>query len=120
MWDSTVLRNAVNATFIGQRATDGCMPDRVQADGVAVYSPGGNSPQAHFSDHAWDNGPFGALLLTSATDKLAKEGRAAQAAFFCDLEPKVGPRHGVWVVLSSVACFALPPIVHIPAHLPVG
>lgn len=39
----------------GQRA-DGCMPDRVNSKGKAIYSPGGeNRPLA---DHALDNGPF--------------------------------------------------------------
>ncbi len=39
----------------GQRS-DGCMPDRVNASGRAIYSPGGaNNPMA---DHALDNGAF--------------------------------------------------------------
>ena len=39
----------------GQRA-DGCMPDRVDSDGLAIYSPGSkNDPLA---DHAMDNGAF--------------------------------------------------------------
>ncbi len=39
----------------GQRA-DGCMPDRVDSDGDAIYSPGAkNNPLA---DHAMDNGAF--------------------------------------------------------------
>ncbi len=39
----------------GQRS-DGCMPDRVNAAGRAIYSPGGeNNPMA---DHALDNGSF--------------------------------------------------------------
>ena len=39
----------------GQRA-DGCMPDRVDSDGLAIYSPGAkNNPLA---DHAMDNGAF--------------------------------------------------------------
>ena len=43
---------------------DGCMPDRVQIDGKSVMGPGqASSPMA---DHAWDNGPFAALLLTAA------------------------------------------------------
>jgi len=39
----------------GQRE-DGCMPDRVDSDGLAIYSPGSkNNPLA---DHAMDNGAF--------------------------------------------------------------
>jgi hypothetical protein len=45
----------------GQRA-DGCMPDRVDSDGLAIYSPGGkNNPLA---DHALDNGSFMAISAT--------------------------------------------------------
>lgn len=44
----------------GQRA-DGCIPDRVNIDVKAVYSPGAdNDPMA---DHAIDNGPFMALRI---------------------------------------------------------
>ena len=97
LWpDAAVLDRAVRATFAGQRALDGCMPDRVQADGTAVYSPGGNTPAAAFSDHAWDNMPFAALLLTAATEKIQSMGggndadpAAAAAELFCDLEPAV-------------------------------
>lgn len=77
----------MNATFVGQRASDGCIPDRVQSDGIAVYSPGGNSPAAAFSDHAWDNMPFAALLLTSATEKFYSSQKSKD--FFCALEPAV-------------------------------
>ena len=44
----------------GQRA-DGCMPDRVDSDGLAIYSPGSkNNPLA---DHALDNAPFIAISV---------------------------------------------------------
>lgn len=39
----------------GQRA-DGCMPDRVNSDGLAIYSPG--SKDNPLADHALDNGAF--------------------------------------------------------------
>jgi len=87
MWNVTQLENAVRATFAGQRTADGCMPDRVQSDGVAVYSPGANDPAQKFADHAWDNGPFAALLLSAATSKL--QDSESQKTFFCSLEPKV-------------------------------
>ena len=71
---------SVRFTFTGQRARDGCMPDRVQTDGSPVYSPGGvTTPLA---DHAWDNGPFAALLLA------ATAMRWDDSALFCDLEPR--------------------------------
>ncbi len=44
----------------GQRA-DGCAPDRVNAKGIPIYSPGGeDNPLA---DHAKDNGPCFALAV---------------------------------------------------------
>jgi hypothetical protein len=58
----TLLTAAIRYTYRGQRV-DGCMPDRVQADGRAVYGPGGvDTP---FADHALDNGPFAAMLLVT-------------------------------------------------------
>ncbi len=39
----------------GQRA-DGCMPDRVNSEGLAIYSPG--SKDSPLADHAMDNGAF--------------------------------------------------------------
>ncbi|MGB6220531.1 hypothetical protein [Haloferula sp.] len=58
--DEAECKAAMEYLFDGQRE-DGCMPDRVRADGVAVYSPGGlNDPMA---DHAVDNGPFMAMLV---------------------------------------------------------
>ena len=71
-------QRAIRYTFQGQRS-DGCMPDRVQADGRSVYGPGAASSPA--ADHAIDNMPFAALLLTSATDSWP------DAPFFCELEP---------------------------------
>lgn len=65
--DGPAVKRALAYTFGGQRH-DGCMPDRVQTDGQSVMSPGGmmphNAPNPEH-DHAWDNGPFGALLLAS-------------------------------------------------------
>ena len=84
LWDAGELHNAVRATFGGQRG-DGCMPDRVQSDGLAVYSPGGGARP--FSDHAWDNMPFGAILLATAAEKFPADPASKQ--LFCDLEPAV-------------------------------
>ena len=44
----------------GQRA-DGCIPDRVNARGIPIYSPGGEDRP--LADHAKDNGPFFALAV---------------------------------------------------------
>jgi glycogen debranching enzyme len=79
MLDERSIKQAVRYQFNGQRA-DGCMPDRVQADGKPVFSPGAAS--APFADHAWDNGPFGVLLLTATMDAWP------EAPYFCSLEPQ--------------------------------
>jgi hypothetical protein len=83
LWKPAELRSAVRWTFGGQRA-DGCMPDRVRKDGVAVMAPGPVS--APMADHAWDNGPFAALLLAAATQKFP--GDAESRTLFCELEPQ--------------------------------
>jgi hypothetical protein len=58
-FDNKEVKAAIGFLLDGQRA-DGCIPDRVRADGVVVYSPGGlGNPMA---DHAVDNGPFMAML----------------------------------------------------------
>eukprot|EP00937_MAST-01D_sp_MAST-1D-sp2_P005053 g5053.t1 len=80
--DADLALRSVRYTFAGQRA-DGCMPDRVTTAGVAVYGPGpATDPMA---DHAWDNGPFAALLLAAAVD--AWPARARASNLFCSLEP---------------------------------
>ena len=76
---SDLLAAAVRYTFRGQRPSDGCMPDRVTADGTPVYSPG--SPTDPFSDHALDNGPFGATLVATHWHLWADR------QLFCELEP---------------------------------
>ena len=82
-----LVRRAVRYTFAGQRAEDGCMPDRVTVGGAAVYGPGSGPPA--WPDHAWDNGPFAALLLAAATTTLPAGGGGAAAAkaLFCELQP---------------------------------
>lgn len=77
---------AVNYTFRGQRS-DGCMPDRVQINGNAPMAPGAfndiTGKGVWKIDHAWDNGPFSALLL-AATMKAWPD-----RSFFCSFEPAV-------------------------------
>jgi hypothetical protein len=84
LMDAESVKSSVRYTFAGQRKSDGCMPDRVQIDGQSVMSPGGmlpNNTRNPSHDHAWDNGPFAALLLT-ATAKAWPNKK-----LFCDLEP---------------------------------
>ena len=79
-WNETAAVEAVKYIYDRQRA-DGCMPDRVRTDGRADYSPGPiNSP---ISDHAWDNGPFAALLLAEVVQKWP-----GTSDLFCKLEPQ--------------------------------
>eukprot|EP00947_MAST-08B_sp_MAST-8B-sp1_P000726 g726.t1 len=85
LMDEAKVKASVRYTFAGQREADGCMPDRVQIDGQSVMSPGAMLPgnkrnPAH--DHAWDNGPFAALLLAAAVTAWPDR------ALFCELEPK--------------------------------
>ena len=60
--DPKEIKLSIEYLINGQR-NDGCMPDRVNFDGKAIYSPGGDS--SPLADHALDNGPFMALLLCS-------------------------------------------------------
>ncbi|MBK1879862.1 hypothetical protein [Pelagicoccus mobilis] len=60
------VKRSIQYILDGQRE-DGCIPDRVNADGTPIYSPGGdNNPLA---DHAKDNGPFVALLAVEYTKR---------------------------------------------------
>ena len=54
------IKASIQYLINGQRE-DGCMPDRVNVDGKAVYSPGAD--HSPIADHALDNGPFMALLV---------------------------------------------------------
>jgi hypothetical protein len=64
----------------GQRV-DGCIPDRVNAEGIAIYSPG--PPGKPLADHAVDNGPFMAMLVCSYVNQFNDE------ELFKELEPKL-------------------------------
>ena len=77
--DEKSVKASVRYTFAGM-SPEGCMPDRVQADGKSVMSPGGPGNQGPRS-HAWDNGPFAGLLLASTTKAWPEKD------FFCALEP---------------------------------
>jgi len=58
--EGQAVKAAIEYLLGGQRV-DGCMPDRVNAEGKAVYSPG--SEDRPLADHGLDNGPFMALLV---------------------------------------------------------
>lgn len=62
----------------GQRA-DGCMPDRVNSEGLAIYSPG--SKDNPLADHAMDNGAF----IVSSVYHYVKNSN--DLAFFKKYEP---------------------------------
>ena len=64
----------------GQRE-DGCIPDRVNAAGVPVYSPG--PPGKPMADHAVDNGPFMAMMVCSYVNQFNDE------ALFKELEQRL-------------------------------
>ena len=79
LMDEASVKASVRYTFAGM-SPEGCMPDRVQADGKSVLSPGGPGDQGPLS-HAWDNGPFAALLLASTVKAWPDK------ELFCELEP---------------------------------
>jgi len=64
----------------GQRE-DGCIPDRVNAEGIAVYSPG--PPGKPMADHALDNGSFMAMLVCSYVNQFHDD------KLFVEIEPKL-------------------------------
>nr|BAK02271.1 predicted protein [Hordeum vulgare subsp. vulgare] len=75
-----LVEDAIRYTFQRQRS-DGCMPDRVQADGLAVYSPG--EVATPFADHAMDNGPFAVKLVVDYSNNWN------DTSLFCELEPQL-------------------------------
>lgn len=75
LMDEASVKKSVRYTFAGQRA-DGCMPDRVQVDGASIMNPGSIA-----YGHAWDNMPFGVLLLASTVTAWPDK------ELFCELEP---------------------------------
>lgn len=118
--DLAVVRAAVNYTLQGQRA-DGCMPDRVQADGTPVYGPGGAS--SPFADHALDNMPFATLLVdaylrrygsvTGAREETANSSFAAE-----QLKERPLAAGNLTPDASDFFCAALPRLIRALSFLP--
>ncbi len=78
--DPMEIKASINYLLNGQRG-DGCIPDRVNPEGIPVYSPGPqNKPMA---DHALDNGPFMALLVCSFVNQFQDED------LFCKVEGRI-------------------------------
>lgn len=73
-------RGFIEYLLAGQRA-DGCIPDRVNSQGRAIYSPGPD--RAPLADHALDNAAF----LASATCQYVNE--TGDVAFFRKVEPSL-------------------------------
>lgn len=70
LMDPDEIKASIYYLLKGQRE-DGCIPDRVNIEGKAVYSPGADhSPLA---DHALDNGSFMALLVCSYLNQFEDE-----------------------------------------------
>ena len=74
------IKASINYLLNGQQ-DDGCIPDRVNAAGEAVYSPG--APGKPMADHALDNGPFMAMLVCSYVNQYNDH------EFFIEVEPKL-------------------------------
>lgn len=80
LMDPKEIKASIYYLLNGQRE-DGCMPDRVNAAGEAIYSPGG--PGKPMADHALDNGPFMAMLVCSYVNQYN------DYEFFKEVEPKL-------------------------------
>lgn len=78
--DDANLKASIQYVVDGQR-DDGCIPDRVNADGKAIYSPGGD--EKPLADHALDNAPFLALLASEYYRRTGDKG------YFREIEPKL-------------------------------
>lgn len=80
LMDLSEIKESIFYLLTGQRE-DGCMPDRVNAAGQAVYSPG--APSRPLADHALDNGSFMSMLVCSYVNQ------SGDAALFREAEPKL-------------------------------
>ena len=78
--DADEIKATIYYLIKGQRA-DGCIPDRVNKEGVPVYSPG--APNNPIADHALDNGAFMAMLVCSYVNQFGDK------QLFMELEPKL-------------------------------
>ena len=68
--DPNEIKASIYYLLNGQRE-DGCIPDRVNAAGQPVYSPG--PPGKPMADNALDNGPFMAMLVSSYVNQYQDE-----------------------------------------------
>ncbi len=68
--DPDEIKASIYYLLNGQRE-DGCIPDRVNAAGQPVYSPG--PPGKPIADNALDNGPFMAMLVCSYVNQYQDE-----------------------------------------------
>jgi hypothetical protein len=80
LMDPEEIQASIYYLLNGQRE-DGCIPDRVNISGKAVYSPGPD--HAPMADHALDNGPFMALLVCSYVNQFKDE------TLFRDVEAQI-------------------------------
>lgn len=80
LMDPKEIKASIYYLVNGQRE-DGCMPDRVNAAGKAIYSPGG--PGKPMADHAVDNGPFMAMMVCSYVNQFDDK------ALFIEVEDKL-------------------------------
>jgi hypothetical protein len=79
--DPDEIKASIFYLLNGQR-DDGCIPDRVNLAGQPVYSPG--PPGKPMADHALDNGPFMAMLVSSYVNQYQDE------ALYREVEPLLG------------------------------
>tara|TARA_B100000809_G_scaffold141837_1_gene139392 strand:+ start:22634 stop:23872 length:1239 start_codon:yes stop_codon:yes gene_type:complete len=80
LMDAEEIKASIYYLINGQRE-DGCIPDRVNAEGLAVYSPG--PPNKPMADHAVDNAPFMAMMVCSYVNQHNDK------ALFIEVEPKL-------------------------------
>jgi hypothetical protein len=80
LMDPEEIKGSIYYLINGQRA-DGCIPDRVNAAGLPVYSPG--PPNKPMADHAVDNGSFMAMMVCSYVNQYD------DGDLFKELEPKL-------------------------------
>jgi hypothetical protein len=80
LMDPKEIKASIYYLINGQRE-DGCIPDRVNAAGLPVYSPG--PPNKPMADHALDNGPFMAMMVCSYVNQYNDK------ELFKELEPKL-------------------------------
>ena len=80
LMDPEEIKGSIYYLINGQRE-DGCIPDRVNAAGLPVYSPG--PPNKPMADHAVDNGSFMAMMVCSYVNQ------TGDVELFKELEPKL-------------------------------